>query len=355
MLEAHQRGHVRGPPRRFRAFPLLRYTPPMSVYQRVKASDLFTQAELETIRHPSDLLGIAVVAHCWLVIAGAMALTAWQWWLAPLSIVIIGARQLGLGILNHDAAHGVLTRTKWLNEFLGQWLCAYPVGGELYSYRAYHLKHHRRTQQPDDPDLELSAHFPITRESFKRKMIRDLTGQTGYQQRKASIRGAIRAKAWKTLFGWAFTNAIILAACIAVGFWWLYPLCWLVPILTWQQVITRIRNIAEHAVVPDNDDAFRNARTTKTNLLTAALLAPYWVNYHVEHHLLFWVPCYRLPRMHKMLLAKGFGPRMELRSGYLDVLRQATSRKPGTGGAEGGRGMRRRVPGTAAVEVPATV
>jgi len=328
----------------------------MSVYQRVRAADLFTPAELERIRHPSDLLGTLVVLHCWAVILGAMALTAWQWWLAPIAFMLIGARQLGLGILMHDAAHGVLAKSKGLNEFLGQWLCAYPVGTDLAPYRAYHLQHHRRTQQKDDPDLELSAHFPITWASFRRKVIRDLTGQTGYQQRKAAFANAIRRGKWATLAGWGITNAILLGGCIASGYWWLYPLLWIAPLLTWFQLITRVRNIAEHAVVPDNDDPFRNARTTRTNLLTRALLAPYWVNYHVEHHLLFWVPCYRLPTMHRMMLAKGYGARMELRPGYVDVLRQATSRAPGQGGPEGGRGRRRRntmIEGVG-VEVPAT-
>ena len=314
----------------------------MSVYHRVKASDILTAEELERVRHPSDLQGLLWVAHAWAVIAGAMALTAWQWWLAPLSLVLIGSRQLGIAILMHDAAHGVLAKTKWLNEFLGQWLCGYPVGSELVAYRKYHLQHHRRTQQKDDPDIELSAHFPITRESFRRKVIRDLTGQTGFQQRKAAISGAIRRKQWRTLAGWAITNGVILAACIASGFWWLYPVLWLAPLLTWFQFITRVRNIAEHAVVPDNDDPFRNARTTLANPFMRAILAPYWVNYHVEHHLLFWVPCYRLPEMHRLLKANGTAARMEIRQGYLEVIRQATSRPPGAGGAEGGRGQRRR-------------
>ena len=39
------------------------------------------------------------------------------------------------------------------------------------------------TQQPEDPDLSLSAPFPITKESFYRKAIRDLTGQTFVKQR----------------------------------------------------------------------------------------------------------------------------------------------------------------------------
>ena len=63
-------------------------------------------------------------------------------------------------------------------------------------------------------------------------------------------------------------------------------------------VITRIRNIAEHAVVPDSDDPLRNTRTTKASLLERIFIAPYFVNYHLEHHLLFYVPCYNLPKVH---------------------------------------------------------
>jgi len=37
------------------------------------------------------------------------------------------------------------------------------------------------------------------------------------------------------------------------------------------------------------------------------------------------VPCWKLRRAHTILLAKGYGPRMELASSYLDVIRRATS------------------------------
>ena len=75
------------------------------------------------------------------------------------------------------------TANKAINEFVGQWLCAVPVGADLASYRSYHLQHHRFTQQPEDPDLSLSAPFPITKDSYTRKAIRDLTGQTFVKQR----------------------------------------------------------------------------------------------------------------------------------------------------------------------------
>jgi fatty acid desaturase len=104
---------------------------------------------------------------------------------------------------------------------------------------------------------------------------------------------------------------------------------WLLPLLTWQQVITRVRNIAEHAVVPDNNDVFRNARTTYASWWERALFAPYWVNYHVDHHLLMYVPCYNLPVLHALLLKKGFGPRMEIKPNYISIWREATS-KPET-------------------------
>ena len=74
-------------------------------------------------------------------------------------------------------------RSQEWNDCVSQWFCAWPVFTDTIPYRHYHLVHHRKTQQPDDPDLHLSAKFPITKESFRRKMIRDITGQTGFKLR----------------------------------------------------------------------------------------------------------------------------------------------------------------------------
>jgi fatty acid desaturase len=115
------------------------------------------------------------------------------------------------------------------------------------------------------------------------------------------------------------------------GVWWAYPLLWLVPLLTWMMVITRIRNIAEHAVVPDSNDPLCNTRTTEASLLERAFIAPYFVNYHLEHHLLFYVPCYNLPMLHDILMQGPHAARMEVRRGYLSVLRLATAKPDGEG------------------------
>lgn len=313
---------------------------------RLHSRELVSPQILKKLQSRSNLVGLALIAHAWGLIFGAMAM----FYLFPnpltfiLAIMIIGARQLGIAVLMHDAAHNALFRTTKWNNWLSDWLCGYPMMARTDAYRRYHLHHHMRTQQDDDPDLILSKPFPITRKSLRRKLWRDLSGQTGYQQRKAQIINAFgdkklglvgRLRHFRTKLGGALlANLIILAACTALFHWSYYLMFWLLPFLTYHMAITRLRNIAEHAIVPDNNDPFRNARTTKTNWLSRLLIAPYWVNYHVEHHLIMHVPSWRLPLMHKTFLADGYGDRMEIAPGYFDVLRRATSRaddedKPG--------------------------
>ncbi len=157
----------------------------MPVVARVDPKAVFTPEEWSRLTSRSSLRGMWLVIHAWGTIAAAIALVAL--WPNPLTwliaVTVVGARQLGLAILMHEAAHGGLHANRAINEWVGQWLCAVPVGADLASYRSYHLQHHKFTQQPEDPDLSLSAPFPITKESYTRKAIRDLTGQTFVKQR----------------------------------------------------------------------------------------------------------------------------------------------------------------------------
>jgi len=307
-----------------------------------EAKGILTPEELVAVRARSDLLGVWGVVSCWGIIFGAMALFAY--WPNPLTfllgVVVIGGRQLGLAVLMHDAAHGIMCKTLPLNNFMGKWLCGNAIGVSMDGYRDYHLKHHLHTQQSEDPDLPLSAPFPITKASLRRKIIRDLTGQTFWKQRKAQFVNGIgeqgmpiaqRAGYARTRLGsYILVNGILLAGLTFAGYWWLYPVLWILPMATFNMMITRIRNIAEHAVVPDNNDPFRYARTTLTDPLTALLVAPYGVNYHVEHHLFMWVPWYNLRKLHKILLAKGYGSRMEIQPNYIEVLKHASAKPQAT-------------------------
>ena len=315
-------------------------TTPKSV--ALRPIDLLSPEEEAQLRDRSDVIGVLLVLHAWGVILAAMLL--FVVWPNPFSYllgcVVIGSRQLGLAILMHDAAHRLLCAHPKLNDFLGSWFCGDPVGADIGLYRPYHLKHHRFTQQREDPDWGLSAHFPIHRNSLWRKVLRDVLGVTGYQRRRIQFQSAMQAEAgstgperflsrWKRLVQaerrFLLTNLVLWALLSLAGHPWLYLFLWVVPLLTWYQLVSRIRNIAEHAVVGNNQDALRNTRTTYTHLIGRALWAPYWVNYHLEHHLLIFTPCWKLPQAHRVLGEKGLHPNMEIAKSYWEVLRRATS------------------------------
>jgi fatty acid desaturase len=306
---------------------------------REKPTDFFTRAEITQLRSLSPWRSTWLIVHCWgVILATWAAAVIWpHWWIVVLGIPIIGGRQLGLGIIGHDGAHHLLYKNAKLNDWVCEWLLNRPLlGASIVPYRVYHLNHHRYTQQSNDPDLPLSAPFPITRDSFARKALRDLTGQTGFKQRGAAIRAAFGpakersslriGNGVRRLGPNVLINLVFLGGFAAAGYWYLYLFLWVVPELTWHMFIARIRNIGEHGAVPDNDDRLRNTRTTRAGFFARALIAPYFVNYHLEHHLLVSCPCYRLPAAHRLLIGKGFGPRMELKPNYVAMLRHAVSK-----------------------------
>ncbi len=283
-----------------------------------------------------------LILHAWGLIAAAFALVVF--FPNPLTfllaIMVVGARQLGLTILMHDAAHGALHPNRKINDFLGNWLCGVPLGVGLEQYRSYHLAHHKYVQQPEDPDLVLAAPFPTSKDSMRRKIIRDLTGQTFYRQRIAglmSIKAAGveeqsgAAKQAEVLSGKkAFRHHILFnlslfALLILLGVWWIFPFVWIAAMATWFQLATRLRNIAEHACVKNSEDPLAHARTTHANLFERLLIAPYWVNFHSEHHAFMHLPCYKLPLAHKMLVERGHGDRIPQASSYRDILRKTTA------------------------------
>lgn len=203
--------------------------------------------------------------------------------------------------------------------------------------------HHARTGTPGDPDLSLTLPFPIERSSFRRKVWRDLSGQTGWQQligtfkrdlgigNKPSQRNQGLRPGEKPDVGWhkvapfLISNLAILGVLALFGRPELY-LLWIVALLTTYRLALRIRSIAEHAMAGPPEDPLRNTRTTHASGLERLFLAPNFVNYHLEHHLLMTVPHYHLPRMHALLRDRGILERALVSDGYREVLRRATSK-----------------------------
>jgi len=273
----------------------------------------------------------------WLIIFAAFALVAvWPNVLTIiLSLFLIGGRQLGLAIFMHDASHHALFSRPAVNDWAGNWLAAYPIWGDLGPYRPYHLRHHAHTWTEKDPDVPLATPFPVSRASLRRKVWRDLSGQTGFKRAVATWRRDLERSQGKVrrtdgggihrLAGVAVTNAIILLLLTAAGHPALY-LLWVVAWLTTYSLVMRIRSIAEHSMPTDRSDEFGNTRTTLASWWERLFIAPNRVNYHLEHHLLMRVPHYNLPRMHARLKESGALSGALVCTGYMEVLRRAASK-----------------------------
>ena len=109
-----------------------------------------------------------------------------------------------------------------------------------------------------------------------------------------------------------------------MGIGWTWFL-WMGTLLTSYMWVVRLRQVGEHAVVPDlfDPDVRQNTRTVEAPWWQRILVAPNNVNYHMEHHFMAGVPCYRLPALRKILIAKGFLDATPRTSGYGQVLREA--------------------------------
>ena len=310
----------------------------MPAVKAAKPTDIFPREEWQRLTRVSRWKGVALIVHAWAVVFVAAWAAAYSgyWWAWVLAVIIIGGRQLGLAILMHDAAHGLMHPDRKTNNFIGQWLSGVPVGTDLHAYRTYHLTHHRYTQQPEDPDLSLSAPFPTNKASMIRKVARDLSGLTFLKQRGGQLMMAIRgfgpaAKEQNVFIGKVFARffaaqLVLLALSFATGLGVLPYLVWLIALATTFQLFLRIRNIAEHAcTTTGSDDPFTHARTTQAGWIARATVAPYWVNFHSEHHLFMGLPCYNLPQAHKMLITGGHAGRMTIAPGYWSVIRQVTA------------------------------
>jgi fatty acid desaturase len=299
--------------------------------------EVISRDELGELLEMADWRSWLSLAINWALVGAAMALVAV--WPNPLTVVValfvIGARQLGFAVLMHEAAHRSLFRNRAVNDWVGNWLCAYPVWGDLVPYRPYHLQHHSKTWTQDDPDLGLAMPFPITRRSLARKIWRDLSGQTGWKRAKATLKrdlgrsqGRVRRLDFmgtRNLRGVIITNLVLFGLLVAVGHPALY-LLWVVSWLTTYSLVMRIRSIAEHAMIDDPADPLRNTRTTVARWWERLLVAPNCVNFHLEHHLAMTVPHYRLRRMHRLLRERGVLADACVTHSYLAVLQRAASR-----------------------------
>src|SRR5258708_13710545 len=106
-----------------------------------------------------------------------------------------------------------------------------------------------------------------------------------------------------------FFFAALIVSSIVLGFWKLILLYWIVPLMTVFLAIRYIRSVAEHYAV-EHENVLNESRTVMAPIWELWLIAPWGLNYHLEHHLFPSVPCSRLAELHRLLMTRDPYPKI---------------------------------------------
>ena len=254
--------------------------------------------ELRTeLRRIDDLRNVGTVVATWAQALGTIGLAVWIG--HPLAyaaaFVLMGPAFARFAILGHEAAHKLLFTNKRWNDWVGRWLVAYPSFVPLDAYRRGHFAHHKDEFGPGEPDLNLYNGYPITEASFRRKMWRDARGSSGWKNLKGLLRAFRSQDARPIALRIGVMQLPLIAAAIAIGRWWLYPLLWLGPWMTSWRVINRLRSIAEHGGMTRSKDRRQTTHHVRQTWLARFWMVPLNTGWHLAHHVDMGVPWRNLP------------------------------------------------------------
>ena len=259
----------------------------------------------DELRRISNTRNVITVTGALLQSFGVVIAAAWinTWWSYVLAFVLMARGHVCLNILAHEAAHRLLFTNRAANDFVGRWLMAYPTYQAMLAYRRVHFAHHRDEMGPDEPDLALYAGYPIARDSWRRKLKRDATGNSAYKNFKGL---------WYSLKqGRVEARYILVVHVVMLGtsIVFMRPFAYLVWILSWStlwKVSNRLRAIAEHGGMIRSRDRRLTTHVIRQSRLARYWLVPYNTGWHLAHHVDMGVPWRNLPRLHHELVRSGW-------------------------------------------------
>lgn len=294
--------------------PRTSMVPPPERLPQVLPTDRLTETGMPVpavraeLRRIADLRNVGTVVLAWAQALGTIGAAVWIG--HPLAyvaaFVLMGPAFARFAIIGHEAAHKLLFTNKAWNDRIGRWLVAYPAFVPLDAYRRGHFAHHKDEFGPNEPDLNLYNGYPITRDSFRRKLWRDLRGTSGWKNLKGLLLALRSPGARPVALRILAAQVPLLVAAVAVGRWWLYPVLWLGPWMTVWRVINRLRSIAEHGGMERSKDRRRTTHHVRQTWLARFWLVPLNTGWHLAHHVDMGVPWRNLPALHAELERAGY-------------------------------------------------
>jgi fatty acid desaturase len=268
---------------------------------------LLTGDDLRALSRRSDARGaFRLATHFLLLVAtGCLVLLAPPVLLLP-AMLVLGLVQVTLFAPLHETMHLTAFASRRANQVVG-WLVGCPSLLNWHFYAAFHLAHHRHTQDPAK-DPELTPPAPQDLRAYLMKASAANHWRARFHNIVDAWRGDlsaypfIAAKDRPTVM-WSIRWMTVFVAAIAIGsglaFGWHIPLVlWIGPQLLAQPFL-RLYLLTEHTGCTEDANGLTNTRTTLTN--PAVRLLMWNMGFHAEHHLFPSIPFHRLADAHRTL------------------------------------------------------
>ena len=298
---------------------------------------LLTKEELRSLSEIDSGKAMLAFGIEILLMAAAIALSEATWFnplTYLLAVFVIGTRILSLGGLMHEAAHYRIFRNRTLNDFVGE-LIAFPTTASMAGYRNSHFSHHRELNGPKDPDWARNLliddyEFPMPQYLFLRRVLLHLVGFKT-KQLLGSFHNNPETRDIPVLTTRLRLVAFVglFAAAIAFGFGMQLLFYWIVPLLTVFVATGYIKRVSEHYGTR-HEGVLNETRTLIAPAWQLFLLAPWGLNYHLEHHLYPSITCFNLAKAHRILMTRpAYAEAAHITDGYFGLVRELASNKPG--------------------------
>ena len=152
----------------------------------------------------SDLKGILSILLEWTLIITCTILseTYFSWYFYPIVVMFLGARYLALGLIMHESVHNLVSKNSFVNDWLSEIFCSWPMLISMRSYKIKHLAHHAWLNTDDDPDFISKAdenwQYPMMKYKFLRILITQLSGLGIFETLKVMSSSKMKVKKPKT-------------------------------------------------------------------------------------------------------------------------------------------------------------
>jgi fatty acid desaturase len=325
--------------------------PSKEQFWRAQIDVIVNSDELRTLARQSVADTLVAVTVLWLEVVALLVvanlLPRWSMaWSVPLGIVVVlllGTRMNAFGVIVHEGSHGLLARSRKLNDRLCNWGAGFWTINSVEEYRPTHRLHHRYLGSERDPDRRFYL-VPARRGALTGLLIQDLLGVTAFRRATTRIAGTSQESGAPAslltrphiLVGKAVTQAVVLGQFLAFqgiarGLLF-YVVFWLVPIVCLYPMILRLKTITEHfdAGLRDPSAIQWTARTSVAGRLQNHIIGAR-MEYHFEHHVVPTIPYKGLRELHRHLeRSELFARHREVLSqGYILFLARAVTGKAG--------------------------